>query len=87
MVSETKIGRKTIHGVHHPRDRSCVRLFITSGHKVIDVTAYVAKVTKLKLVQRRKWIDVGNGSNPVQAVVSIFAAAVGRDKQPYTDLY
>jgi len=62
-------------------------LFVTGGNGITDVTAYIAKVTKLKLVQRRKWIDVGNGSNPVQAVVSIFAAAVGRDKQPYKDLY
>jgi len=78
----TEIGpRKTIYGVNHPRNSTCVRLFIVQGGKIEEVTKYVAKVTKLKL--RRQWLDVNTRSNPGHRATAIFAECTGRDRQPF----
>jgi len=65
-----------------------VRLFIIAHGGLEDVTQYVAKILKLKLVQQRKWVDIPKeGNNPVYKIAELLAKTVGKPKQAFKDLY
>ena len=86
-MTEHKVGRKTIFGVHHPKKRTVVRLFIIEDREIIDITQYVAAALKLPLIHQRKWVEIPKGgSNPVKAIVEQFAQFTKRD-QKWRDLY
>ena len=88
LIEDRVIGKKILYGIHHPSRKTAVRLFIVADGNLTDVTEYVAKIIKTKMIERRKYTDIPMaGSNPVHKAAEILAHATGKTKQRYKDLY
>ncbi len=86
-IPDTLVRGRTLFGIHHPSRRTCIRLLMQRNGVIVDVTAGVAKIIKMKMT-KVVWMDVpGRGQNPVFHAAELYAKAVGREKQPFQDLH